>query len=32
MIHAQSTKRMKYVTVTLFVVGVVGMSLVKIWE
>ena len=32
MIHAQSTKKMKFITVTLFVIGVIGMSLVKIWE
>lgn len=32
MIHSQSSRKMKYVTVTLFVIGAVGMSLVKIWE
>lgn len=32
MIHAQSSKKMKYVTMTLFIAGVVGMSLVKLWE
>jgi zinc transporter ZupT len=32
MIHAQSTKKMKLITVTLFVVGVVGMSLIKWFE
>lgn len=32
MIHAQSTKKMKYITVILFVIGAVGMSLVKILE
>ena len=32
MIHAQSNRKMKYITVALFVIGVVGMSMVKIWE
>jgi len=32
MIHAQSSKKMKFITVALFVIGVVGMSLVKLWE
>jgi zinc transporter ZupT len=32
MIHAQSTKRMKYVTVLLFILGVIGMSLIKFLE
>lgn len=32
MIHAQSSRKMKYITVTLFVIGAVGMSLVKFWE
>ncbi len=32
MIHAQSSRKMKYITVVLFVVWVVGMSLVKLWE
>lgn len=32
MIHAQSSRKMKYITVMLFVVGVVGMSLIKLWE
>lgn len=32
MIHSQSSKKMKFITVTLFIVGVVGMSLVKLWE
>jgi zinc transporter ZupT len=32
MIHAQSTKKMKYITVSLFVLGVIGMSLVAFFE
>lgn len=32
MIHAQSNKKMKFTTVTLFVLGVVGMSLVAFFE
>ena len=32
MIHAQSSRKMKYITVILFVIGIVGMSLVKLWE
>lgn len=32
MIHSQSSKHMKYITVTLFVLGVVGMSLVAFFE
>lgn len=32
MIHAQSTKKMKYITVALFVISVIGMSFVKMWE
>ena len=32
MIHAQSTKKMKYITVFLFVLGVIGMSLVAFFE
>lgn len=32
MIHAQSSRKMKYVTVALFVTGAVGMSLIKLWE
>lgn len=32
MIHAQSSKRMKYTTVTLFVIGVIGMSAVALFE
>jgi zinc transporter ZupT len=32
MIHAQSSKKMKFTTVTLFVIGVVGMSLVALFE
>ena len=32
MIHAQSSKKMKYITVTLFIVGVLGMSLVAFFE
>lgn len=32
MIHSQSTKKMKYITVILFVIGVVGMSLVAFFE
>lgn len=30
MIHAQSSQKMKYMTVTLFIIGVIGMSLVKL--
>lgn len=32
MIHAQSSRKMKYITVMLFVLGVVGMSLVAFFE
>jgi len=32
MIHAQSSRKMKYITVILFVTGAVGMSLIKFWE
>jgi zinc transporter ZupT len=32
MIHAQSNKKMKYITVLLFVLGVIGMSLVAFFE
>lgn len=32
MIHAQSSRKMKYITVILFVVGVIGMSAVKLLE
>lgn len=32
MIHSQTSKKMKLITVTLFVVGVVGMSFIKFWE
>ncbi|MFA6080097.1 MAG: ZIP family metal transporter [Candidatus Gracilibacteria bacterium] len=32
MIHAQSSRKMKYITMALFIVGVVGMSLVKVLE
>lgn len=32
MIHAQSSRKMKYITVTLFVIGAVGISLLKLWE
>lgn len=32
MIHAQSSRKMKYITVTLFVLGVLGMSLVAFFE
>jgi len=32
MIHAQSSRTMKYITVALFVIGAIGMSLVKFWE
>lgn len=32
MIHAQSSRKMKYITVVLFTIGVIGMSLVKLWE
>ncbi len=32
MIHAQSSKKMKYITVLLFVLGVIGMSLVAFFE
>lgn len=32
MIHAQSSKKMKFTTVILFVLGVVGMSLVAFFE
>ncbi len=32
MIHAQSSRKMKYITVLLFVIGVVGMSLIKAIE
>lgn len=32
MVHSQTSKKMKLITVTLFVVGVVGMSLIKFWE
>ena len=32
MIHSQTTKKMKLITVSLFVIGVIGMSLVKLWE
>lgn len=32
MIHSQSSKHMKYITVALFVLGVIGMSLVAFFE
>jgi zinc and cadmium transporter len=32
MIHSQTSKKMKFITVALFVIGVIGMSLVKLWE
>lgn len=32
MIHSQSSKKMKYFTVVLFVIGVVGMSAVRLLE
>lgn len=32
MIHAQSSKKMKFITVSLFIVGVVGMSCVALFE
>lgn len=32
MIHAQSSRKMKYITVALFVLGVLGMSLVAFFE
>jgi zinc transporter ZupT len=32
MIHAQSSKKMKYITVALFVTGSVGMSFIKFCE
>jgi zinc transporter ZupT len=32
MIHAQSNKKMKYITVMLFVLGVIGMSMVRFFE
>jgi zinc transporter ZupT len=32
MIHAQSNKKMKYITVMLFVLGVLGMSFVAFFE
>lgn len=32
MIHSQTSRKMKFITVTLFVIGVIGMSLVKLWE
>ncbi|MEI6711462.1 MAG: ZIP family metal transporter [bacterium] len=31
MIHAQSSHKMKYITVILFTTGVIGMSLLKLW-
>lgn len=32
MIHAQSSRKMKYITVALFVLGVLGMSFVAFFE
>lgn len=31
-IHSQTSKKMKFITVCLFVIGVIGMGLVKFWE